>query len=411
VSASPAVPSLPVCLARSTRVSSALGMFSALGMMWLVASAGCSTDDAAACQAAASGTICSVAGTGERAFNGDGLPMRASALYWPTDLEFAPDGTSFILDWQNHRVRRAGADGRLTTVIGTDSIGDGPDEGDESSPPGVPGDTVNLNHPTDIQIGADGTLWLAAWHNHKVRQFSPVTGLAAVSCGSLPGFSGDGAPAAKALLNQPKAIALSARTGVLYVIDTRNLRVRRILPEPPHLIETVAGSGAPGFSGDGGPPLQAQFVFQEREDNPEPGGGIAVDERERLYIADTENQRIRRIDFEANTIETIAGNGAAGFSGDGGPALEASLNYPRDIELGPDGRLYIADTDNHRVRAVDLATGLITTVAGNGAIGYTGDGGPAVAAALARPFGIAFAPDGHLYVADTFNNRIRKVVR
>src|SRR4029079_517271 len=138
-------------------------------------------------------------------------------------------------------------------------------------------------------------------------------------------------------------------------------------------------------------------------DNPEPGGALAIDDQDRLYIADTENQRIRRVDFAANTIETIAGNGTAGCSGDGGPATDASLAWPRDIALAPNGVLFIADTDNHRIRAVDLGSGVITTVAGNGHGAFRGDGGPPAAASLHRPWGIALDVGGNLFIADTFN--------
>jgi sugar lactone lactonase YvrE len=208
-------------------------------------------------------------------------------------------------------------------------------------------------------------------------------------------------------MNQPKALALDPASGALYLVDTRNLRVRRIGSDG--IITTVVGTGVRGNAGDGGSPLAAQLSFQKGTDNPEPGGGLAIDAAGRLYIVDTENQRIRRVDFALDLIETVAGNGTAGFSGDGGQAYQASLNYPRDAEIGPDGRLYIADTDNHRVRAVDLTTGIITTVAGNGHPGFAGDGAPPAQAALNRPFGIAFGPDGALLVADTFNNRIRRV--
>jgi DNA-binding beta-propeller fold protein YncE len=216
-------------------------------------------------------------------------------------------------------------------------------------------------------------------------------------------------PALGALMNQPKSVVISKTTGAIYLVDTRNYRIRRIGTDG--VIDTVVGGGtAPGFGGDGGPPLQAQLQFQKVSDNPEPGGGLAIDDQDRLYIVDTENQRIRRVDFAANVIETVAGNGTAGFSGDGGPATEASLDYPRDVALGPDGKLYIADTDNHRVRAVDLASGVINTVVGDGMARFGGDGGDPLAASLQRPWGITFDADGNLYIADTFNNRIRKVM-
>jgi hypothetical protein len=370
---------------------------------------------------AGAGSICTFAGNGEPAFLGDDMLALDSALYWPLDVELGPADQTYVLDWQNHRVRSVShADGIIRTIIGTDEIGDGPKAGagNELVAPGVPGTAVNLNHPTDLQLAADGTLVLAAWHNHKVRTYDPATRLMQVSCGRGPGFSGDGGPADAALMNQPKGIALAAN-GDAYVLDTRNFRVRRIARDT-GVITTVAGVGTRGGRGDGGPPLEAQFSFQrgldptggDGGDNPEPGGAIAVDAAGRLYIADTENQRIRRVDLVLQTVETVAGDGTPGFSGDGGPATTAQLNYPRDIEIAPDGRLFIADTDNHCVRAVDLNSGVIETVAGRpGVAGYSGDGGAAREAVFHRPFGIGVDPSGDLFVADTFNNRVRRVVQ
>jgi sugar lactone lactonase YvrE len=375
---------------------------------------GCGGDDASSAKCN-SGTICSWAGTGEKAFNGDGLDRRVSAMYWPMDLEFAPDGRPYVLDWNNHRVRRVNTDDKFETVIGTDNVGDGPypDASPERVAPGVPGTTVYLNHPTDVVFAPDGSLILAAWHNHKIRRLDLTTGLVDITCGNGPGYNppGDGVPALTALMNQPKAVVVDA-SGAIFAVDARNFRVRRIGPDG--VIQTVVGVGMRGFAGDGGPVLQAQFAFQRADDdNPEPGGGLAMDPQAPgvLYIVDTWNQRIRRADLANDVVETIAGNGTAGFSGDGGPATEASLNYPHDVEVGPDGRLYIADTDNHRVRALDLTTGIITTVAGNGNNAYGGDGGDPLRASLNRPFGVAFDAAGNLFIADTYNNRIRKVTR
>jgi streptogramin lyase len=213
--------------------------------------------------------------------------------------------------------------------------------------------------------------------------------------------------ATRALLNQPKSIAVDSKQNI-FVADSRNQRIRVINSEG--IIDSVAGTGRLGFGGDGGLPLMADFHMQESNENPEPGGSITVDNDGRVYLADTYNHRIRRIDFITGTVTTIAGNGTPGFGGDGGPATAAALNGPRDLELGPDGRLYIADTDNHRVRVVDLSTGIISTFAGAGQAAFAGDGGRADAASFSRPFGIAFDREGNLFVADTFNNRIRKVV-
>jgi len=365
---------------------------------------GCS-DSAPTC---ASGTICTWAGNGEPAFDGDGGDRRKAMLYWPMDLAFAPDGRAYVLDWQNHRVRRVDLDGTFQTVVGTGDVGDGPDTGDERSAPGVAGTACNLNHPTDVTFDGAGNVVIAAWHNHKVRRFDPVTGMEEVVSGAGPGFSGDGAPALGALLNQPKSVVVSRATNAIYLADTRNFRVRRI--DGDGVITTVVGGTMAGFAGDGGPPAAAQLSFQIASDNPEPGGGLAIDAQDRLYIVDTENQRIRRVDFAADVIETVAGNGTPGFSGDGGPATEASLAWPRDVAIGPDGRLFIADTDNHRVRAVDLASGIISTIAGNGVAGFGGDDGAPLDASLWRPWGITFDGGGNLYIADTFNNRIRVVM-
>lgn len=385
----------------------------------LVSSCGAQkTSDVVSC--AGAGTICTWAGIGEPAFTGDGMSALETALYWPMDVEFAPgNGPGYILDWQNHRVRRVDATG-VTTVIGTDEPGDGPvySRGDETKAPGVLGTSISLNHPTDIQFSPDGnTMFLAAWHNHKIRKVDLSTDQSLVACGRGPGYAGDKGPEGAALLNMPKAIALSP-SGDLYIADTRNFRVRRVAGDT-GVIDTVVGKGTRGSDGDGGDVLAAGLSFQlgldqgsDAGDNPEPGGALALDAQGRLYIADTENQRIRRVDFVTGLIETIAGNGTDGFAGDGGPAPLAALSHPRDIEIGPDGnRLFIADTDNHRIRVVDLSTGIIDTVAGTGEGAYAGDGGAATLAALWRPFGIAFDGAGDLYISDTYNNRVRRVVQ
>jgi sugar lactone lactonase YvrE len=353
--------------------------------------------------------ICTFAGTGKPVFDGDGRARLATSFYWPLDLDFAPDGRAYLLDWQNHRVRRIDFDGRLETVIGNDLVGDGPRDGSDMSPDGAPGIDVELNHPTDLGFLPDGSVVVAAWHNHKVRRLDPVSGRVTVLAGSGPGKTGDGGPARQALLSQPKSVAVDP-AGDIYVTDSRNQRIRRI-DAASGVITAVVGSGQTGFEGDGADPMLARFHLQQANENPEPGGNIALDAQGRLYVADTFNNRVRRIDFDAGTVETVAGNGMAGFAGDGGPAREAALNLPRDLEIGPDGRLYIADTNNHRIRVVNLEAGTIDTVAGDGKAAFSGEGGPARAASLYRPFGIAFDGQGNLHVADTFNNRIRRIAR
>jgi streptogramin lyase len=359
-----------------------------------------------------SGHACTWAGiAGVVGFNGDGLHRLDTELYWTMDLRFGADGTVWFIDWNNHLVRKILPDDTVRSVLGwTDPVfpGDGVSGTAERTPEGVPGTDVKLNHPTDLAIDTDGAILVMAWHNHKLRRIDPATGRVRIEAGAGGGFAGDGGPMAMALFRQPKGLELDAM-GNRYILDQQNFRIRRI-DAATGMIATVAGNGTKGFGGDGGPALDAMFDF-EAGSNPEPSGGLAVT-AEAIYVADTLSNRIREIDLATGMITTIAGDGTAGFAGDGGAATSAQLNHPRDLELGPDGHLYIADTDNNRIRAIDLATGLIRTVAGTGTLGLDpSDDRLATETMLARPFSIDFDPAGHLYISDTINSRIVKVTR
>lgn len=349
--------------------------------------------------------LCTWAGTGEAGFDGDGRAPSRSMLYWPVDMTFASNGDAYILDWNNHAVRLVNEDDELQTVVGSGFVGDGPDDLSDTAPPGADGTLVTLNHPTQLVELPSGKMLLVAWHNHKLREYDPDTGMVVVTCGGPAGFAGDGSPSRTASLNQPTQVVL-AEDGSLFILDMRNQVVRKI--DADGIMSTVAGTPKmKGFGGDGGPPSAALFEFPSGS-NPPPGGALALDDDGRLYVADTLNHRVRRIDFEADLIETVAGTGEAGFSGDEGPGTEAQLNNPRDLELSPDGsHLYIADELNDRVRVLDLESGEIDTAAGTGEREYNGEGLAPTRAALARPSGLEFGPDGMLYIADTYNNRIR----
>ena len=358
------------------------------------------------------GHACTWAGLpGEFGFDGDGKHRLDTKLYWSMDLSFAADGTVWLIDWNNHLVRRVLADQTVTTVLGwTDPVfpGDGVQGPAERSAEGVPGTEVQLNHPTDLVQTRDGKVLVMAWHNHKLREIDPATGRVRILAGAGAGFAGDGGPVGQALFKQPKALEADA-AGNLYILDQQNFRVRRV-DAATGVITTVAGSGVQGSAGDGGLATAAQLNF-EAGSNPEPSGGLAVT-ADTLYIADTLSHRIRAVDLATGMITTVAGTGTAGFTGDGGPAAAAELNAPRDLELGPEGDLYLADTDNGRIRAIDLRTGVIRTVAGTGAIGLDDDDGRlALETTLARPFGIEFGPTGNLYICDTINSRILEVTR
>ena len=375
-----------------------------------LAATGCGSEEPAP-ECDASGHACTWLGmAGSVGFNGDGHSRTDTKLYWTMDMLFASDGTVWFLDWNNHLVRRVTADDTVETVVGwTDPVfpGDGTGGGAEQTPEGAVGADVQLNHPTDLAEMSDGSVLLMAWHNHKLRQIDPDTGRVRIVCGGGAGFAGDGGPAAMALFKQPKALEIDALGGML-ILDQQNFRIRRI--DTSGNIETIAGNGTQGSEGDGGPATEASLNF-EAGSNPEPSGGMVIDDR-RLYVADTLSDRIRVIDLDTGTIDAFAGTGVAGFSGDGGPATEAQFSKPRDLEIGPEGDLYVADTDNNRVRAIDLQTGLVRTVVGTGELGLDADEGRlATEAALRRPFGLTFDHDGNLYVSDTINSRILRVAR
>lgn len=370
----------------------------------LLAAPACDTDDCAT-----AGNICTWAGSNHAGFNGDDEALSDARFYWPIDLKITKSGEYYVLDWNNHKVRHLDADGNLHTVVGTDFIGDGDYATADLVQPGVMGTEINLNHPTQLLERPDGSLVLVSWHNHKLRHYDPKTGMAYVMGGRGAGFDGDGGPLDNPMLrfNQP-AGGTTDDDGNIYLLDQRNQRIRKISADL-KMVTTIAGTGEVGFTGDGGDPLAATFSFPKGP-NPPPAGTLALDKDGNLYIADTLNHAIRKLSADRKKIETIAGDGTPGFKGDDGPAADAQLNNPRDLEIGPDGRLYIADEQNHRVRAIDLAAGTITTIAGTGDAEFSGDHGPATRAALNRPTGLEFDDAGLLYISDSHNNRIRTVV-
>ncbi len=358
------------------------------------------------------GRACTWAGiSGEYGFTEDGQHRLETKLYWTMDLSFAADGTVWFIDWNNHLVRRVLADDTVETLLGwTDPVfpGDGLQGGAERTPEGAMGTDVQLNHPTDLAQTADGKVLVMAWHNHKLRQVDPATGRVRILAGAGAGDAGDGGTIDQILFKQPKALELD-EAGNIYILDQQNFRVRKIDPVT-RAVSLVAGNGMQGFAGDDGMATAAMLNF-EAGSNPEPSGGLAINATT-IFVADTLSNRVRAIDRTTGTIRTIAGTGTEGGSGDGGPALTAELAHPRDLEIGPDGDLYIADTDNNRIRAIDLDTGTIRTVAGTGELGLDPDDDRlATETMLTRPFGIEFDPAGNLYICDTINSRILKVTR
>jgi len=389
-------------------IAAALVSCGAIGLSGL---AGCGGTDS---QCDVSGHACTWLGVpGEDAFNKDGHDRMATTVYWTMDMLFAHDGVVWFIDWNNHLVRKVAPDGKVVSVLGwSDPVfpgdGDSADPTAEYSPGGAPGGEVQLNHPTDLYELADGSILVMAWHNHKLRKIDPQTGRVRVIAGGAVGFAGDGGPASAALFRQPSRLALDEHENI-FILDQQNQRIRRIDAQT-QIITTVVGNGMKGFGGDGGPATAAQLNFAIG-DNPEPAGGLAY-RAGVLYISDTEDHRIRVVDLATGIINTLAGTGEPGYGGDDGAATAAKLFHPRDLEFGPDGDLYVADTDNGRVRAINLTTGVIRSVVGVDHMGLDADDDRlAVNTQLNRPFGIDFDPKGNLYVSDSLNSRVLRVAK
>jgi RHS repeat-associated protein len=330
------------------------------------------------------GNIKTITGNGIYNFSGDGGAAIQASFRNPTSVAFASDGTMYIADWENHRIRRVGTDGVITTIAGTGVQGFSGDGG--------PALQARLNVPTYVLVAPDGSLYISDQLNHRVRRINTNGIITTVAGNGVASFSGDGGPATQASLWNPTGIAL-ASDGTLYIGDWLNHRVRQVSPDG--VITTVAGTGVAGFTGDGGPATQAR-LFRPN--------GVTLTPDGDLLVTEESNNRIRRIGPDG-IISTIAGNGIFGFSGDGGLATQAALSSPINTTLGSDGSLYITDTNRIRRVAPD---GYISTIAGTGVASFSGDGGPAMRADL-RPSHVIFGPENALYITDWRNNRIRRV--
>lgn len=262
--------------------------------------------------------------------------------------------------------------------------------------PGAPAVIPGL-YPASVAAGRDGSLFVCDYDNNCVWRIGRAGRAERAAGTGESGYSGDGGPAAQARLDEPCGIVLDG-AGSLYVADHGNYRIRKV--DGSDRIATVAGCGEAGYSGDGGPATQARLAGP---------WGITVGNRGDLYVADTDNYCVRRVDGQG-IISTVAGCGREGDDSDGSPAAKAALPWPVAVACSAEGELYIADSDACRVRKVDRR-GVIRTVAGTGKAGYSGDGGPAVRARLQAPCGIALDGDGNLYVADYDCYRVRKVDR
>jgi sugar lactone lactonase YvrE len=334
------------------------------------------------------GVLTIVAGNGVTGFSGDGGPATMASLNAPNGPVVDPAGNVYFADRSNHRIRRVDTAGVISTVAGSGTA--------SFSGDGGPATAASLYYPRAVTIDAAGNLYIADQSNHRIRKVSSTTGIIATVAGTgVSGFSGDGGPATAAQLYSPAAALLDA-AGNFYIADQSNNRIRKVAATG--IITTVVGTGISGFSGDGGPATAAQVYSP---------WGLALDAAGNLYIADQYNYRIRKVDA-SGVIITVAGNGTTGYSGDGGAATAAQLASPSGVACDYAGNLYIADTNNYRVRKVSAA-GAISTFAGNGLFKYDGDGGPATLAHLYAPQAVAVDAAGNLLIADTSNRRLRRM--
>lgn len=359
---------------------------------------------------------------GAQQFGPENVAATESALNLPVDAVVSPDGDVFVIDFNNHRIRRVDAEGTIRTVTGTGMLGDGVVDDNGAAQPG-PALDVAWNHPTNAAFapGDSDNLWIAAWHNSRVNRLSFDDSFVYFEVGDgSRAFGGDGGDSAVAQLDLPAAIAFDD-AGDLYISDQANQIIRKV--DAMGMISTIAGvPKEPGYSGDGGPALGAHLhalVGQAAD----PSSRIAVHDT-MLYLVDTRNQIVRAIDLDTGIIDRIAGvyldngeepsptsltwGGEPGYEGDGGDALDARFNGPRDIAVGPDGAVYVTDTENHCVRVI--RDGIIETFAGVcGTAGNDAEGVPPTEALLNRPYGVDVGPDGAVYIADTHNHAIRVV--
>lgn len=331
------------------------------------------------------GNINFIAGDGSIGYSGDAAAANLAGLIEPYAIALDGSGNVYFTEPEDGRVREITiSDGKINTVVGNGSLGFSGD--------GSAANKATMHLPTGLAIDSSGNMYIADSLNNRIRKVTGTT-ISTIAGSGVFSYSGDGGSATAAQLNAPEAVAVDA-SGNVYIADTANNVVRQISAKG--VISTIAGNGTAGFGGDNGAATSAQLNAPQ---------GVAVDASGNVYVSDTANARVRKI--SGGTIATVAGSGTLGYSGDGAAATSAQLNTPVGLAVDKSGNLYIADVGDSVVRKV--SNGIVTTVAGNGSQGYSGDTGPAAGAMLNGPEGVAVDVAGNLYITDTLNAVVRQV--
>ncbi len=332
--------------------------------------------------------ISTIAGNGTQGYSGDGGPATSAEL---TASQVALDASGNVYFADDNQIRKITAGtGIITTIAGNGTTGYSGDGG--------PATSAALFEPAGVAVDDSGNVYIADYENQRIRKVTASTGIITTIAGTgTAGYSGDGGATTSAALNGPLGVAVDA-SGNVYIADYSNQRIRKVTAGA-GIITTIAGTGTAGYSGDGSAATLAELYGPT---------GVAVDALGNIYIIDLYD-RIRKVTVSTGIITTIAGTGTGGYSGDGGPATSAEFYDPSGVAVDASGNVYFADDSNRVIRKITASTGVITTIAGTGTWGYSGDGGPATSAELKFPSGVAVDASGNVYFADAWNNRIRKL--
>ena len=337
-----------------------------------------------------SGIITTAVGTGERGYSGDGEAAASALLSEPFMCAFDLAGNMYLAEAMNHCIRRVDREtGVIVTIAGTGAEGYSGDGG--------PATEATFKQPYSLQVDVNGDVYVVDRLNYVIRKIDAATGIITTIAGTgEQAYGGDGRPAVQAKFREPNDCFLDGRGGLL-IADVQDQRIRRLDLET-GIITTFAGNGAKERVGDGLPATQASILGAR---------AVCMDRAGNTYIAEREGNGIRKVDA-SGVMSTLAGTGEFGYTGDGGPAIAATWGGPKAIRCDQGGNLLVVDTENHAIRLIDPATGIVTTIAG-GRLGGEGDGGLADEAAMNRPHGCEVDADGNVFIADSNNHRVRVV--